>query len=99
MAESSGDFKMNPHFEEDLFLQAALASIVKAEGESRLATAKSTAGAHADTGEFARSMKGKFSRGRRNRPHFYIYSDDPAALSKEFGTSDTPAVRALGSAL
>lgn len=95
----SGDFKMNPRFEEDLFMQAQSESIVRSEGETRLARAKAGAAAHADTGEFARSMKGKFSRGRNGRPHFYVYSDDPAALSKEFGTSDTPAVRALGSAL
>lgn len=98
MAEQSG-FKMNPNFDEDLFQQAQVESIVRNEGEARLERAKAGAAAHADTGEYARSMKGKFSRGRRGRPHFYIYSDDPAALSKEFGTSDTPAVRALGGAL
>lgn len=94
-----GEFKANPNFEKELFMQAHLVDAVTSKGEQVLSTAESLASAVSESGDFARSIKGRFSRDHKGRPHYYVYSDDEGALSIEFGTSKQTPIRALGRAI
>jgi hypothetical protein len=93
------EFKPNPNFDEELFAQAELQAIVSQKGKEVLAKAIANAQESLATGAAAESIHGKFARGRKGRPHYYVYMDDPGALSIEFGSSHTPAHRPLGKAI
>lgn len=65
-------------------------------------TARATAAEHADSGEFERSIK--VTRGGGQVRDWIVYSDDPAALSKEYGHTTPngrfiPGIHAFGKAL
>jgi hypothetical protein len=94
-----GTFKINPNFEKDLFQSPELTELVYDAGDRVLNEAERVAGAEADTGAFAASLSKHDHRSRSGRPVSTISSDDPAALSKEFGTRWTPRHRFLGRAL
>jgi len=94
-----GHFVPNPDFERDLFNSAEATELVYDAGGRVLNEAERTASAEADTGTFAESLSKHDHRSRSGRPVSTISSDDPAALSKEFGTRRTPRHRYLGRAL
>jgi hypothetical protein len=92
-------FVRNPGWERELFRDEAIRAQLSEAGDEVLAAAKTIAAEHADTGEFEESMHkvdGEYSTGR---PYSRVYSDDPASLSKEFGTSHSEPIRALGRAI
>jgi hypothetical protein len=92
-------FKHNPEFEKEFFREAEIKAIVDKVGEEVLRAAKDNATAHDQTGRFSGSITGKSRVSGTGRPHYTVSSDDPAVYSKEFGTSKTTAIRALGRAI
>lgn len=65
-------------------------------------TARSVAAKHADSGEFERSIQ--MTRGGGRVHDWIVYTDDPAALSKEYGHTTpngrfVPGIHAFGQAL
>lgn len=94
-----GRFVLNPDFDRELFASAEATEAVSHSGDRVLAEAVRIASAEADTGTFAESLSKHDHRSRSGRPVSTISADDPAALSKEFGTKRTPRHRFLGRAL
>lgn len=93
-------FELNPEFGKNVRTFEELRPIVQEAGEGILVRAIELAHEHDDSGEFADSIKGELRISETGAPYFEIWSDDPAALSKEFGTSeDHKPVRALGRAI
>jgi len=94
-----GHFVLNPNFERDLFHTPEATDAVAHAGLRVYAEADRLASAEAETGAFADSLSKRDHRGRSGRPLCTVSSDDPGALSIEFGTEHTPAHRFLGRAL
>lgn len=94
-----GRFVANPDFERQLFASAEATEAVSHAGDRVLAEAERLASQEASSGDFAASLSKRDHRARSGRPISTISSDDPGALSIEFGTERTPAHRVLGRAL
>lgn len=94
-----GRFVINPDFERQLFYSAEATEAVSHAGDRVLAEAERRATEGADTGGFAEHLSKRDHRSRSGRPISTVSSDDPGAVSIEFGTEDTPAHRFLGGAL
>lgn len=94
-----GRFMANPDFERQLFHSAEVTEAVYSAGDRVLAEARRNAAAEAHSGDFEASLEKHDHRSRSGRPISTIYSDDPGALSIEFGTKTTPRHRFLGRAL
>lgn len=92
-------FELNPDFDRQLYAIPELREMVAEAGDRVLDEAIRIAQSESETGDFASSLEKKDHRGDRGRPIATVYSDDPGALSIEFGTVDTPAHRVLGRAL
>lgn len=91
----ANEFKINPLFDEELFMQAQLEALVSNVGRKVQSAAKTNASSTGQ-GNMAAYISGKSARGRKGRPHYYVtMSDNPihpgSAVAIEFGTSDTPA--------
>ncbi|WP_157536537.1 DUF5403 family protein [Kitasatospora mediocidica] len=84
---------------QDLWRSPAVSDQVEAIGQEILAAAKANAAAFRNTGAFEDSIKGELMKSRKGRPFYRVSSNDPAALSIEFGTAKRPAYRALGKAI
>jgi hypothetical protein len=89
-------FEPNPDFDPRGWQEVE--EIVFDIGEEMMDTAIEIARQHEETGEFARSIQSDPHRSRTDAPVYRIYSDDPGALSIEFGTSKMRGIRALGRA-
>lgn len=88
-------FKINPAFDEELFMQAELQALVSNVGRKVQAQATANA-ASTGRGNMAPFISGQSARGRKGRPHYYVsMADNPqhpgSSVAVEFGTSDTPA--------
>lgn len=94
-----GRFVPNPDFQRQLFRSEELTQLVYEAGDRVLAEARRNAAAEARTGDFEASIEKRDHRSRSGRPISTVYSDDPGALSIEFGTKTTPRHRFLGRAL
>lgn len=92
-------FVPNPDFAKELFYSEELTELVYAAGDRVLAEAQRLAAAEAHSGDFEASLEVHDHRSRSGRPIATVYSDDPGALSIEFGTKTTPRHRFLGRAL
>lgn len=92
-------FEINPNFDRDLFRSEELTQLVYDGGDRVLTEAEGIAMAEGRTFDFATSLHKDDHRARSGRPISTVYSDDPGALSIEFGTRYTPAHRTLGRAL
>src|SRR5882757_1000424 len=87
-------FKINPAFDEALFVQADLQALISNHGRKVQSAAVANAAA-VGQGTMAQYITGNFSRGRKGRPHYYVgmvdKPDQPgSAIAIEFGTGDTP---------
>ena len=92
-------FEANPAWMPDFLSSDELGSILDEAAEEVLAAAKGLAEEHVRTGEFLDSIhrtSGKYRTGRR---YARVSSDDPAALSIEFGTAKSAPLRILGRAI
>ena len=94
-----GHFVPNPNFDRDLFYTPEATEAVSHAGDRLLSEAERLATEGADTGGFAEHLSKRDHRSRSGRPMSTVSSDDPGAISIEFGTEDTPAHRFLGRAL
>lgn len=94
-----GRFELNPDFDRQLFSSREATDAVDDAGDRVLGEARRIAAAESDSGDFEASLEIRYHRSRSGRPTATVYSDDPGALSIEFGTVDTPAHRVLGRAL
>lgn len=92
-------FVANPDWLPEWLSSADVESIVDEAGEEVLAAAKTLAAEHVRTGEFLESIHKTSGHYRTGRPYARIYSDHPAALSIEFGTAKSEALRVLGRAI
>jgi hypothetical protein len=84
---------------EELFAMPGLLEMLEDEGESKRDEAIRLAGKFNRTGNFQRSIKGELLSASNGRPFYRVWSDDPAAISIEFGTKNAPAHRVLGRAI
>jgi len=89
-------FVPNPDFQRELFASPELTELVYAAGDRVLAEARRLAAAEAHTGDFEASLEVHDHRSRSGRPIATVYSDDPGALSIEFGTRVTEPHWILG---
>jgi hypothetical protein len=94
-----GHFVPNPDFARQLFRSAEVTRLVYDAGDRVLAAARRNAAAESVSGDFEASLTKRDHRSRSGRPISTVYSDDPGALSIEFGTKTTPRHRFLGRAL
>ena len=94
-----GRFVRNPDWQRELFRDERIRAQLSEGGDEVLATAKAIAAEHAETGEFEQSLHKVDGTYATGRPYSRVYSDDPASLSIEFGTSHSQPVRALGRAI
>jgi hypothetical protein len=94
-----GRFVPNPDFQRQLFHSEEATELVYDAGDRVLAEAQRRAAAESDTGDFELSLELDCHRSRSGRPIATVYSDDPGALSIEFGTRVTEPHRILGRAL
>lgn len=94
-----GTFVPNPDFIRQIMRSDEARRLVDEKTDEVLAAAKTLAAAHTDTGHFEASLHKKTGSYSTGRPYGRVYSDDPAALSIEFGTQHSTAVRALGRAI
>lgn len=62
---------------------------------ARLGAAHAAAIAPKESGAWSRSFRAAAGLGGRDRVIGRVYSTDPAAVAKEFGTSDTPGHHTL----
>lgn len=93
-------FVLNPNFANEFAASDGVAKIVEEIGSEVLGQAIAGAEAHERTGDFARSMKGRMFRSRaKNRPYYRVWSDDPGALSIEFGNHHEHGHRIIGRAI
>lgn len=89
----------NPEFIRQLEAeQVELEQTIEFLGKRLEERVKANALPHVRTGRFLRSIKGHIVRASEGGVFYRVYSDDPAAAEKEFGTEDTPAIRAFGKA-
>lgn len=95
----SGRFMPNPDFQRQLFRSTELTELVYEAGDRVLAQARRNASAEAVSGDFEASLDKRDHRSRSGRPISTVSSDDPGALSIEFGTKTTARHRFLGRAL
>lgn len=94
------DFRISQDWlKEDLLTMPGLLEILEDEGRVKQAEAVRLAAAHNLTGDFQRSIKGELLKAKNGRPFYRIWSDDPAAMSIEFGTKKRAASRVLGRAI
>lgn len=84
---------------QDVWRGTEISDQVDSVGQEILAAAKSNAETFKVTGQFLDSIKGELLRSKKGRPYYRVSSNDPAALSIEFGTAKRPAHRALGKAI
>lgn len=84
---------------QDVWRNTELADQVEEVGREILSAAKSNAATFRVTGSFEESLKGELLKSKRGRPYYRVSSNDPGALSIEFGTAHRPAHRALGKAI
>lgn len=84
---------------QDVWRKTALADQVEKTGQEILAAAKANAAVFASSGDFEKSITGALKRSKKGRPYYRVESNDPGALSIEFGTARQPAKRALGKAI
>jgi hypothetical protein len=93
-------FELNKDFAQELRRDDDVQEIVQEAGEAVLGAAVNRAEAVQETGDFAKSIKGKKIPNRAKGPGFYrVYSDDPGALAIEFGTAKTDGKHVLRDAL
>lgn len=93
------EFVRNPAWLPEWLHSADVEAIVDEKTDEVYAAAKGFAAGHVETGEFEASLHKVTGRYSTGRPYGRVYSDDPAALSIEFGTQHSSAVRALGRAI
>jgi len=94
-----GRFVRNPEWLPEWLRSRDVEDIVREKTDEVDAAAHAFAAQHVETGAFEESLRrvdGHYSTGR---PYGRVYSEDPAALSIEFGTQHSTAVRALGRAI
>lgn len=84
---------------DELFQMPGLLSMLEDQGGAKRDEAIRLAGQYNRTGSFQRSIQGELLRASNGRPFYRIWSDDPAALSIEFGTKSNAAHRILGRAI
>ena len=94
-----GTFRINPDLERDLFVSPELTQLVYDVGHRVFEEAELLATEEGSSYGFADSLSQHDHRSRSGRPVSTIASDDPGALSIEFGTRRTPRHRFLGRAL
>lgn len=93
------EFVRNPGWLRDFMRSDQLAEIIDGKGEEVEIAAKALAAEHVVTGRFDESIHRNSGHYSSGRPYSRVSSDDPAALSIEFGTQHSTAVRALGRAI
>lgn len=84
---------------QDVWRESTLADQVEKTGEEILAAAKANASIFSSSGDFEKSITGSLKHSKKGRPYYRVESNDPGALSIEFGTAHQPAKRALGKAI
>lgn len=93
------EFVPNPKWLPSFMESSELEEIVAGNGAKVLAAAEGFAAEHVESGEFLESLKLTTGHYRTGRPYARVSSDDPAALSIEFGTANNAAQRVLGRAI
>jgi hypothetical protein len=95
-----GGFRISRKWaQEDLLQMPGLIEMLEDQGHVKQSEAVRLAAAHNRTGDFQRSIKGELLKAKNGRPFYRIWSDDPAALSIEFGSKNRAASRILGRAI
>ncbi|MEU7096056.1 hypothetical protein [Kitasatospora aureofaciens] len=84
---------------QDLWDSEELTEQLEETGAEILGNAKANAERFTKSGEFLDSISGGLRRSKKGRPFYRVQSDDPAALSIEFGTAKQEPKRALGRAI
>jgi hypothetical protein len=84
---------------EELYRQAPLADLVNEIGEFIKTDAIHLASRISVTGSFRDSIHGELLRARNGAPFYRVWSDDPGAISIEFGTAKNKPHRVLGQAI
>lgn len=92
-------FEANPQWMPDFLGSEELGAILDEAAEEVLAAAKGLASDHVRTGEFLESLHRSSGTYRTGRRYARVSSDDPAALSIEFGTAKSEPLRVLGRAI
>lgn len=72
---------------EELYQQAELVDLINESGEAVKAEAIRLADRISVTGSFRDSIQGELLRAKNGAPFYRVWSDDPGALSIEFGTA------------
>jgi hypothetical protein len=92
-------FVANPAWIREFLASDRLAELVDEAGEQVIEHARELAAGHVESGDFLESLQKTSGHYRTGRPYARVYSDDPAALSIEFGTANAAAQRILGRAI
>lgn len=92
-------FEINEEWVTELVASQPIGDMVAGIGEEILNRAKENAAESDDTEAFKESIKGLLHITSKGRPFFRVWSDDPGALSIEFGNSHQAPHRALGRAI
>lgn len=93
-------FVIDPGFFDEVRRSEPVVEMLQEIGPEIVSAAKANAAESSETGAFAESIQGEIQYSPRvHMPYFRVWSDDPGALSIEFGNSHQQPHRALGRAI